>query len=169
MRPGGVLAMCRSWGASDWGKGVKRGTFLSNNQQIKSARTTMLKLWFFSVWYLVDGGYTWHLVVVEGKYKIGIFFNTDLIQLQRKDCLDVCLASLMFFVFHASSMWPLKPSSSHWWVQLLPTTGISKSCQLIRAIATSQRVSRELLGNGFWLPMAARCINTYTSAAASHQ
>lgn len=146
----------------------ERNFFLSNNQHIKSARTTVLKLWFFSVWYLVDGGYTWHLVVVEGEYKIWVFFNTDLIRLQRNHCLDVCLASL-FFVFHASSMWPLKPSSSHWWVQLLPTTGISKSSQLIGAIATSQWVSRELLGNGFWLPMAVRCISTYTSAAASHQ
>lgn len=92
MHPGGVLAMCGSWG-SLWGKSVKRGSsFILNNKQIKSVRTAVFKLWFFSVWYLVDGGYTWYFVVVEGEYKIGIFFNTDLIQLQRKHCLGVCLS-----------------------------------------------------------------------------
>lgn len=158
-----------SLGPSDWGKDVRRGTyFLSNTWHVKSARSTLLKFWFFSVCCLVDRGYTWHLIVVEGKYKNRNLFNTDSIQLWRRHCLESSWASLMFFVFHASSMWPLKPSSSHWWVQLLPTTGISKGSQLIRAMATIQWASRELLGNGFWLPMAARCITTYTLAAASH-
>lgn len=111
---------------------------------------------------------TWHLIVAEGKYKNRNIFNTDSVQLWRRHCLDSSWASLMFFVFHASSMWPLKPSSSHWWVQLLPTTGISKGSQLIRAMATIQQASRELLGNGSWLPMAARCMSTYALAAASH-